>query len=222
MSDSIDHNVRTFETHPEAKVPAESPLVWSCHHSGRPGVSARSRVVLRERAMLGHLILRGGAIALDEAVRQVLGVGLPARPSGLIRDARGERSIQWLSPDEWLLIVPGGEEFALEARLREVLGDTRDTAGKHPAIVNVSGGQTLLELEGDKARELLMKSTPYDVHPDAFPVGKGVTTVFAKATLILRRPTEERWELVVRRSFADYLYRWLLDAGAEYAIGVEG
>ena len=40
------------------------------------------------------------------------------------------------------------------------------------------------------------------------------------ATAIVRRPSEERWELVVRRSFADYCYRWLLDAGEEYAIGV--
>lgn len=215
MSDSVAQNVRTFETHPEAAVPAQSPLAWSYHDSGRPGVSARSRVLLRERALLGHLILRGGAIVLDEAVRQVLGFGLPARPNGLTRDASGERSIQWLSPDEWLLIVPGGEEATLEGKLREVLGDA------HYAIVNASGGQTLLELEGEKARELLMKSTPYDVHPDAFPVGKGVITVFAKANLILRRPSEERWELVVRRSFADYLYRWILDAGAEYAIGVD-
>lgn len=215
MSKLIAQNFRTFETHPEAAVPVESPLAWSYHDSGRPGVSASSRVVLRERAMLGHLILRGGAIVLDEAVRQVLGFGFPGRPNGLTQDEIGERSIQWLSPDEWLLIVPSGEEFLLEARLREALGDA------HYAIVNVSGGQTLLELEGDKARELLMKSTPYDVHPDAFPVGKGVTTIFAKSSLIVRRPTEERWELVLRRSFADYLYRWLLDAGEEYAISVD-
>lgn len=215
MSDAIDHNVRTFEARPEMSVPAESPLAWSRHHRGCPAVSEKSGVVLHERAMLGHLILRGGAIVLDEAVREVLGVGLPGRPNTLTWDASGERSIQWLSPDEWLLIVPGGEEFVMEGRLREALGDA------HFAIVNASGGQTLLELEGDKARELLMKSTPYDVHPDAFPVGKGVTTVFAKASVILRRPNETCWELVVRRSFADYLYRWILDAGAEYAIGVE-
>ncbi|MEC8918226.1 MAG: sarcosine oxidase subunit gamma family protein [Pseudomonadota bacterium] len=215
MSNSVAQNVRTFETHPDAAVPAESPLAWSYHHSGRPSVSAKSRVVLRERAMLGHLILRGGAIVLDEAVRRVLGFGLPGRPNGLTRGESGERSIQWLSPDEWLVIVPGGEEFTLEGKLREALGEA------HYAIVDASGGQTLIELEGEMTRELLMKSTPYDVHPDAFPVGKGVTTVFAKATVILRRPDEQRWELVLRRSFADYLYRWILDAGAEYAIGVE-
>ncbi|MGM0914706.1 MAG: sarcosine oxidase subunit gamma [Pseudomonadota bacterium] len=215
MSEQTATWYNLFDARPQAEIPAESPLAWSYHHSGRPSVSEKSRVVLRERAMAGHLILRGGAIVLDEAVRQVLGFGLPARPNTLTGDESDERSIQWLSPDEWLVIVPGGEEFSLEKRLREALGDA------HYAIVNVSGGQTLIELEGEKARELLMKSTPYDVHPEAFPVGKGVTTVFAKANLILRRPTETRWELVLRRSFADYLYRWILDAGAEYAIGVE-
>lgn len=48
-----------------------------------------------------------------------------------------------------------------------------------------------------------------------------MTTVFAKSNLILRCPDAERWELVVRRSFADYLYRWILDTGEEYAIGVQ-
>ncbi|AJY48950.1 sarcosine oxidase subunit gamma [Halomonas sp. KO116] len=215
MSEQTVTGTNVYDVRPITEVLAESPLAWSYHHTGRPSVSESSRVVIRERAMSGQLILRGGAIVLDEAVRQVLGVGLPARPNTLSQDASGERSAQWLSPDEWLLIVPGGEEFSLEGQLRKALGNA------HYAIVNVSGGQTLLELEGERATELLMKSTLYNVHPAAFPVGKGVTTVFAKSNLILRRPTENRWELVLRRSFADYLYRWLLDAGEEYAIGVD-
>ncbi|MBB3142896.1 sarcosine oxidase subunit gamma [Halomonas organivorans] len=208
-------NVATFDTRTEAKIPVESPLAYSYRRSGAPAPTAKSRVVLRERPFLGHLVLRGGAIVLDEAVREVLGVSLPGEPQGLVHDAEGQRSVQWISPDEWLVIVPGGEEFELENRLRAALGDA------HFAISNVGGGQTLVELEGEAARELLMKSVIYDVHPSHFPVGKGVTTVFAKATVILRRPSEARWELVVRRSFADYTYRWLLDAGEEYAIGVE-
>ncbi|PXX98575.1 sarcosine oxidase subunit gamma [Halomonas sp. LBP4] len=208
-------NVATFDTRTEAKIPVESPLAYSYRRSGAPVPDRKSRVVLREHPFLGHLVLRGGAIVLDEAVREVLGVSLPGEPQGLVHDAEGVRSVQWISPDEWLVIVPGGEEFELENRLRAALG------GAHIAISNVSGGQTLVELEGEAARELLMKSVVYDVHPSHFPVGKGVTTVFAKTTVILRRPGEERWELVVRRSFADYTYRWLLDAGEEYGIGVE-
>ncbi|GGY09333.1 sarcosine oxidase subunit gamma [Litchfieldella qijiaojingensis] len=207
-------NVATFDTRTEANIPVESPLAYSYRRSGTPAVTTASHVVLKERALLGHLILRGGAIVLDEALREELGINLPGQPQGLALDASGEHSVQWLSPDEWLLIVPGGEEFELENRLRARLGDA------HYSIANVGGGQTVLELSGEKAREVLMKSVVYDVHPSHFPVGKGVTTVFAKATVIVRRPTEDRWELVVRRSFADYCYRWLLDAGEEYGIGV--
>lgn len=207
-------NAATFDTRTDTAIPVESPLAYSYRHSGAPRGSGY-RLKLRERAMLGHLILRGGAIVLDEAVREVLGISLPGKPQALVHDASGERSIQWLSPDEWLVIVPGGEEFPLETQLREYLGDA------HYAISDVSGGQTLLEISGEAALELLMKTVIYDVHPSNFPVGKGVTTVFAKATTILRRPSDERWELVVRRSFADYCYRWLLDAGSEYGVNVE-
>lgn len=208
-------NAATFDTRTDTAIPVESPLAYSYRRSGAPQASGPSRLQLRERAMLGHLILRGGAIVLDEAVRDVLGISLPGRPQALVQDASGERSIQWLSPDEWLVIVPGGEEFPLETKLREHLGDA------HFAISDVSGGQTLLELSGEAAQELLMKTVIYDVHPSNFPVGKGVTTVFGKATTIIRRPSEDRWELVIRRSFADYCYRWLLDAAAEYDVNVQ-
>ncbi|MDQ7728238.1 sarcosine oxidase subunit gamma family protein [Halomonas sp. SpR8] len=208
-------NAATFDTRTDTAIPVESPLAYSYRHSGAPRAGSASRLQLRERAMLGHLVLRGGAIVLDEAVRDVLGISLPGKPQALVQDASGERSIQWLSPDEWLVIVPGGEEFPLETKLRDYLGSA------HFAISDVSGGQTLLELSGEAAQELLMKTVIYDVHPSNFPVGKGVTTVFAKATAIIRRPSEDRWELVIRRSFADYCYRWLLNAATEYDINVE-
>ncbi|WP_110708413.1 sarcosine oxidase subunit gamma family protein [Salinicola sp. CR57] len=211
-------NAATFDTHPgtDAGVTPESPLQWS-RVQGRVteegGAAEQIRVV--ERPFLGHLVLRGGAITLDEAVRAELGVSLPGKPLGLVLDAEGSRSVQWVSPDEWLVIVPAGEEFELENRLRARLGDA------HFAIVNVGGGQTLLELSGEKARELLMKSVTYDVHEHGLPVGKAVGTVFAKTSVVLRRPSEERFELVVRRSFADYCVRWLRDAGREYGLRVE-
>ncbi len=212
MSDVV--KISTFNSHPAVQVMRESPLALSYRNTGRPEASESSGVILRERPFCGHLILRGGAITLDQALRDTQGIGLPGQPLGLTTSENGEMSAQWLSPDEWLLIVPEGGEFEVENRLREALGDA------HFAVTNVSGGQTLLELRGDKVRELLMKSVVYDVHPDNFPVGKAVTTVFAKTTAILRRPDNDCWELVVRRSFADYLWRWLLDAGEEYGIGV--
>lgn len=215
MSNATVSNVCEFNTVSEGNPQVESPLAWSYQQHAAPRANGQAGVVLREKALLGHLVLRGGAIVLDEAVRTTLGISLPAKPNALAFDDSGERSIQWLSPDEWLVIVPGGEEFTLERSLREALGDA------HFSIVNASGGQTVLTLSGANARDVLMKSTSYDVHPSAFPIGKGVTTVFAKATVVLRRPSEAHWELAVRRSFADYCYRWLLDASAEYGIDTQ-
>ncbi|MAY69866.1 MAG: sarcosine oxidase subunit gamma [Halomonas sp.] len=213
MSEAIER-ARTFDAFPPQGIPLESPLAWSFEHVGCPAPGTDSRVVMRER-LHDHLILRGGAIVLDEAVRAVLGLSLPARPLEL---SQGERaSLQWLSPDEWLAVLPQGDAFRVETALRSALGDAS------VAFSDVSAGQTVIELAGDDQalRELLMKSVVYDVHPRHFAVGKGVTTVLAKTSVILRRPDERRWELVVRRSFADYVYRWLLDAGEEFAIGVE-
>ena len=60
--------------------------------------------------------------------------GAPAvcAPCGRYRDETRGVSIQWMSPDEWLVVVAAGREFATENRLREALSG-------HYAVMNVSG-----------------------------------------------------------------------------------
>ncbi|MCP1641311.1 sarcosine oxidase subunit gamma [Pseudomonas citronellolis] len=203
-----------YQQCPEAGVKVETPL----HHAELDKLASRSvanaGITLREKKLLGHLTLRGSAhdAAFAEGVHKALGLELPV---ALTLVAKGEVSLQWLGPDEWLLIVPGGEEFTVEKKLRETLGEDL-----HYSVVNVSGGQTLLELSGPKVRELLMKSTSYDVHPSNFPVGKAVGSIFAKSQCVIRHTGEDTWELVVRRSFADYFWLWLQDASAEYGLQI--
>ncbi|TLX64464.1 sarcosine oxidase subunit gamma [Stutzerimonas nosocomialis] len=206
--------VNLYEQRP-SDLEGQSPL----HHAGLAGLvgkgSASAGIRLRERKLLGHLVLRGDARdpTFAGGVHRACGVELPV---ALTLAANGDTSLQWLGPDEWLLIVPQGEEFAAERRLRDTLGSEL-----HYAVVNVSGGQTLLELSGERVRELLMKSTSYDVHPSQFPVGKAVGTHFAKTQLVIRHTGEDTWQLVVRRSFADYIWAWLQDAAAEYGLAVD-
>lgn len=204
-----------FDVNPAAGAKSESPLAMSRVTVATVASPAKAGVVVREHAFQGHLILRGRATddQFRAGVEQALGVPLPLKMGPLSRDEARGVSIQWMSPDEWLVIVPAGREFATENRLREVLSG-------HYAVMNVSGGQTVLELSGPAVRDVLMKSTPYDVHPRNFPVGKAVSSVFAKSSAIIRRVAEDRWELVIRRSFADYLYRWVLDASEEFGVYV--
>ncbi|MCQ2030983.1 sarcosine oxidase subunit gamma [Stutzerimonas zhaodongensis] len=205
--------VNVYRQRPDT-LEAQSPL----HHAGLAELVGKGRagagIRLREKKLRGHLTLRGDAHDPSFASGVQAALGLPL-PVALTLVADGETSLQWMGPDEWLLIVPQGEEFATEQRLREAL------AGLHIQVVNVSGGQTLVELSGEKVRELLMKSTPYDVHPSNFPVGKAVGTHFAKSQLVIRHTAEDVWELVVRRSFADYIWLWLQDASAEYGLAIE-
>ena len=53
-------------------------------------------------------------------------------------------------------------------------------------------------------------------------LSKVVTSVFAKSQAVISRSGEETWDLVVRRSFADYLWLWLQDASAEYGLQIKG
>lgn len=190
---------------------AESPL----HHADFAGLAAdapaTSGVTLRELALRGHLILRGdrGNAAFTAACARVLGVGLPLQP--LTSAEKGDIAARWLSPDEWLVTVPYEQAYALEKALRA-------DAGGHFSVVNVSGGQTILMLSGPRAVDVLKKSTPLDLHPREFPVGKVAGSIFAKSSVLLRRIGDESWELVVRRSFADYLWLWLQDASREYGL----
>lgn len=192
---------------------AESPL----QHANLDGLAdtgtQSAGVQVRELKLLGHLVLRGSRenASFVSGVERVLGLALP----GVLQSAEaGARSLCWISPDEWLLVLPGEEAFGVEHQLRDAIEG-------HYAVVNVSGGQTLIELSGVQAVNLLKKCTGYDVDARNFPPGKVVTTTFAKTQAVIRRTADTRWELVVRRSFADYLWRWLQDAGAEYRLSVQ-
>jgi len=206
--------INVFQQNPGAEAKAQSPL----HHADLASLVGKGRknagVTLRERKFLGHLTLRGDGHNPEFAagVHKALGLELPV---ALTVVANKDMSLQWVGPDEWLLIVPGGQELAVEQKLRAAL------EGQHIQVVNVSGGQSLLELRGPNVRDVLMKSTSYDVHPNNFPVGKAVGTVFAKSQSVIRRTAEDTRELVIRRSFADYWWLWLQDASAEYGLSIE-
>ena len=181
---------------------AASPLV----RGDRSTISGPSPIMMTEH-MVGHLILRGLPETLSAAVVKSLGLALPIAP--LTSSVQGLLCIRWLGPDEWLLTLPFDNLAQAEA-------DLRRSGGAEIALVDVSGGQTVLLVQGDSATQVLMKSTSYDVGLQNFPVGKVVTTTFAQAQVVLRRVNDATFELILRRSYADYLWAWLRDAATEF------
>ena len=196
------------------EVRAESPLYHADLDTLAKQGPRQGGIRLRENKLLGHLTLRCDQNNAEQvsAVERVLGVALPLQP--LTSAEKGEVSIRWMSPDEWLIIVPGLKAFEVETQFRD------EMAG-HYSLVNSSGGSTVLELSGDNVVDMLKKSTPIDLHPSEFPVGKVVSTVFAKSTAVIRRTGEKQFELVIRRSFADYIWLWIQDASREFGLVIE-
>ena len=196
-----------------ADVRGESPL----HHVGLADIVGQSAadagVVFSEAGLLGHLTLRCEPSSPLIAVAQsILGIALPLSP--LTSVEQGDLVVSWIAPDEWLISLPNDQVFDLETRFRaEMTG--------HHSLVNGSGGMTVYKLRGKHVVDMIKKSTPVDLHDSEFPVGKVVSTVFAKAGAVVRRTGESEFELVVRRSFADYIWLWIQDASQEYGLAVE-
>jgi sarcosine oxidase subunit gamma len=132
-----------YQQRPTTGARAESSL----HHADLASLVGKGRknagVTVREKKLLGHLTIRGDGhdAAFAAGVHRPWAWSCP----GPERDRQGETSLQWMGPDEWLLIVPAVKSCA-EQKLREALGDL------HIAIVNVSGGQQVLELSGPNVR----------------------------------------------------------------------
>jgi sarcosine oxidase subunit gamma len=170
---------------------------------------------MTQRPSLGHLNLRGapGDPAFLHAVETVLGFGLPLEPN-TVADSRDLAAL-WLGPDEWLLLTPPDQEAGVARALRDALG------GLHVAVTDVSGGQTVINISGDHARDVLAKGCSLDLHPRVFGPGHCAQSLVAKAGVTIRQIDDSpSFDLIVRRSFAEYLALWLEDAAQEYGFGV--
>lgn len=162
---------------------------------------------VEEEAFLGYLNLRGPGDdpAFIEAVRQAAGLALPTGAGEAVVTER--MHALWLGPSEWLLVTAPEAQQALAVSLEETL------AGHFAGITDVSGYYTALSLSGGRARELLARGCPLDLHPRVFGPGRCSRTLFAKAAVILQQVDEiPQFRLLVRRSFADYVWCWLHDA----------
>ena len=166
-------------------------------------------VEYREIPGRGCLNLRGDADdpTLRDATATTLSTELPTEPCSW--QSSGDTRACWLGPDEWLLIVPDGEQSRVEQQLREAVSGPL-------SVVDVSGGFVHANLGGDNAAKVLQKSSPYDFHPRNFPPGRCVQTVFAQAGALVVAIEDGSFVLIFRRSYADYLVHWIADAAEEY------
>lgn len=177
-------------------------------------------VKMTERPFLGYVNLRGDSSdgAFTDGVAKALEVTLPIEPNTIVE--RDGLTVCWLGPDEWMAITPPDGETDTAASLHDALGDL------HVAVTDYTGYYTMVNLEGPHARDLLAKGCTLDLHPRAFMPGRCAQTNVAKATGLLvprlNRHGLQSFDVVVRRSFADYLALWIEHSAREYGLKVAG
>ena len=192
-----------------------SPLVEFLEEHPPVAPDASHLVEMSELAFWGHVNLRGdsGDEVFQTGVERVVGARAPVTPNTVAR--AGERAIVWLGPDEWLVVSAPESREGVANGLEEAL------SGLHVAVNDISSGQTIIRLRGPRARDLLSKGCTLDFHPRGFGAGQCAQSHIAKSNaLIIQVDDEPTYDIIVRRSFADYLARWLLHSGMEYDIAV--
>ena len=193
----------------------QSPLGRFFRKAGAGSRPDDASVIISERPFLGHLNLRGDAedAGFTSAAGAALGLALPMEPNTVA--VNGALLALWLGPDEWLVVTPPSAQTRLSDSLEAALD------GKHAAVTDVTGGQTVITLSGPRARDVLAKGCPLDLHPAVFKPGHCAQTLVAKANVTIRCVDDSQsFELIVRRSFTEYVALWLHDAAQEYGPSV--
>ncbi|MEI2385174.1 sarcosine oxidase subunit gamma family protein [Breoghania sp. JC706] len=178
---------------------------------GREAEAKAGPLSLREMPVPGQINLRGKASdpAFAGAAAKVLGCGLPVAANTVATG--GDISVLWLGPDEWLVLSAPGAEGGLSVSLIEAL------AGQHCAVTDVTGNRALFRLSGAPARDVLAKGCSLDLHPSKFAPGQCAQTLLARSGIILSQIDDApSFDILPRRSFAEYTWLWLEDAMAEW------
>lgn len=110
---------------------------------------------IQEIGPLGMISLRAkpDVKGLAKAVKAAVGLGLPAQRQ---IEIAGEKAVGWMSPDEYLLILPYGETVQAIAALDKAL------KGEHYLAAVVSDARAVFRVEGEKAEQVLAKLSPVD------------------------------------------------------------
>ena len=127
---------------------------------------------------------------------------------------KGDIRVFWIAFDEWLIWTPDTKRQATIDALESSLKDI------HNAIVDVSDYYTVIRVSGTNARDLLSKGVLVDLHEREFPVGKATGTMFHHATIFITRVDDKAgapvFDVMIRWSFATYLWDYLMDGAREF------
>ncbi|RUX26057.1 sarcosine oxidase subunit gamma [Mesorhizobium sp. M2A.F.Ca.ET.042.01.1.1] len=118
-------------------------------------------------------------------------------------------AVRAVSPGQWFVV---GDQPLSPAALAELAQKLKHIAD----LVDQSHGRVRIAIAGPKATSVLAKGTAADLALEVFPVGHATTTLIGHISAQITRMSEDRFELMVLRGFAESLWDELADLSAEY------
>ncbi len=152
-------------------------------------------------------IFPGAAARVTAGASAVLGGPLPDSPVRAAA-AAGNHLVLRIAPDQYWVLGSGEPTF--EARLRTAIPAD---AG---CVTSLDGARTHLFVEGSRARDLLGRLVPIDLHPTVFPVNGFAQTGIHHVAGLLLRANENRYEFLAPRTFAAFTWEVLVDAARPF------
>lgn len=172
---------------------------------------AESGVTIEKREGLDMVQVAAWRQTADLAcalIAETFGVRPPMQPDSVT--TAGKTRILWLGPHRWLIVIPRLPERDLAAELGAILPIA--TA----AVVDLGAGRRVFAVSGARARDLLAKELPIDIHPAKFLPGRCVQSSMSHVGVLVHATAKDSFELFVYRAFAQHFHEMLVDAALEY------
>ncbi|MBS0252390.1 MAG: hypothetical protein JSR78_15135 [Proteobacteria bacterium] len=172
-----------------------------------PGSSVS--VTRRDDLTMANLgVFEGQSDKVLEVIRSAYGIDLPRTPK--IVTARGT-SFLWYGPNQWLAVAAREQNRDLELELEPLFSGVA-------SIVDQTDARAVVEISGHRARDVLAKGVPIDLHPSAFKTGDvAITHASHIGIVICQMDDNPTYQISMFRSFADSFAEWLFHSCEEFS-----
>ena len=166
---------------------------------------------LGEKPLSGKISLHVRYETLSTAGEQTFGFSLPRFPN--TSDKSDQFTGLWLAPGEWLILCPLDRLAETCARLDRLLPD------ENLMMVDVSDRWLQIVIAGQPCFDVLSRGTSVDFDQCLSQPGDCVQTLLGLVPVIIQRTDKSRViDIYVDRSYAEFLWHWLLNAGSDFEL----
>ena len=168
-------------------------------------------------ALQGRFGADKGAPGLNFSVRHPLSIVTVIARAGkgkAVAAALSGYEAQWAGPEQYFVVAEAKGEGAFYRELKTMLDGIA-------SVSDQSHGRVTIRIEGLKARSVLAKGTPVDLHADEFALGRSAMTQMAHVGVHLTRVGEDAFELAVFRGFAESFWEWITTQAEEFGYQVK-